>query len=166
MTGLISLPRPRPKGVGHDVDIISGATVTIMIIDDSVVRSSIKVARALGLGGLASSAYSGGPTYELNMDETTLQDWQTMVGDGTVRRLTLDVGQINTAFEETGDARVLRHIEVGEAEDTYIDFNLALVSSPSIGRSLLGKNEYNNLVKWMGRGRQRYFSDGPRDLFV
>ncbi|MBL4807574.1 MAG: regulatory protein NosR [Rhodobacteraceae bacterium] len=150
--GLDIVAEAAAEGVGHDVDIISGATVTIMIIDDSVVRSSIKVARALGLGGLASSAYSGGPSYELNMDETTVQDWQTMVGDGTVRRLTLDVGQINTAFEETGDVRVLRHEEAGEPDDTYIDLNLALVSSPSIGRSLLGENEYNNLVKWMEPG--------------
>ncbi|MCB1312754.1 MAG: FMN-binding protein, partial [Sedimentitalea sp.] len=40
-------------GAAHDLNIISGATVTIMVIDDSVVRSSIRVARELGLGGLA-----------------------------------------------------------------------------------------------------------------
>ena len=34
-------------------DIVSGATVTIMVIDDSIRRSAIKVARTLGLGGLA-----------------------------------------------------------------------------------------------------------------
>lgn len=150
--GLDIVAEAAAEGVGHDVDIISGATVTIMIIDDSIVRSSIKVARALGLGGLASSAYAAGPTYVLNMEETEIYDWQTMVGDGTVRRLTLDVGPINTAFEETGDPRVLRYAEAGAPEDTYIDLNLALVSAPGIGMSLLGENEYNNLVKWMDEG--------------
>jgi len=150
--GLDIVAEAAAEGVGHDVDIISGATVTIMIIDDSIVRSSIKVARALGLGGLASSTDTGGPSYVLNMDATEVYDWQTLAGDGSVRRLTLDIGQINTAFEETGDPRVLRHAEEGAPEDTYIDLNLALVSAPGIGLSLLGENEYSNLVKWMDEG--------------
>ena len=140
------------EGVGHDVEIISGATVTIMIIDDSVVRASIKVARALGLGGLDNSAAERGPTHVLNMNETEVYDWGTLVGDGSVRRLTIDVGQINEAFTATGDPRVERYAEKGEPEDTYIDLNLALVSAPGIGLSLLGENEYNNLTEWMEEG--------------
>ena len=45
-------------GSAHDLDIISGATVTVMVIDDSLVRAGLKVARALGLGGLAPNAPS------------------------------------------------------------------------------------------------------------
>ncbi len=140
------------EGVGHDVEIISGATVTIMIIDDSVVRASIKVARALGLGGLDNSAAERGPTHVLNMNEAEVYDWGTLVGDGSVRRLTIDVGQINEAFVATGDPRVNRYPEKGEPEDTYIDLNLALVSAPGIGLSLLGEHEYNNLTEWMDEG--------------
>ena len=140
------------EGVGHDVEIISGATVTIMIIDDSVVRASIKVARALGLGGLDNSAAEAGPTHVLNMEEAEIYDWGTLIGDGSVRRLTIDIGQINEAFTATGDPRVERYAEKGEPEDTYIDLNLALVSAPGIGLSLLGENEYNNLTEWMDEG--------------
>lgn len=147
-------------GTGHDVDIISGATVTIMIIDDSIVRSSIKVARALELGGLNNDAANAGPTHELNMDVRDIHDWNTMAGDGTLRRMTIDIGQINTAFAETDDARVLRHEEKGAPDDTYIDMHVALVSSPSIGLSLLGENEYGNLVEWMEDGEQAIFLMG------
>ncbi len=150
--GLDIIAEAAAEGVGHDVDIISGATVTVMIIDDSIVRSSIKVARALGLGGLDNSAALAGPTHVLNMEETAVFDWQTLVGDGSVRRLTLDIGQINTAFAATGDPRVLKHAEDGPPESTYIDLNLALVSAPGIGLSLLGENEYNNLTEWMDAG--------------
>ncbi len=150
--GLDIVAEAAAEGVGHDVDIISGATVTIMIIDDSVVRASIKVARILGLGGLDNSAAESGPTHVLNMDETTVYDWNTLIGDGSVRRLTLDVGQINAAFAETGDPRVLRHAEDGPDEQTYIDLNLALASAPGIGLSLLGENEYGNLTEWMDEG--------------
>ncbi|MCK5424613.1 MAG: FMN-binding protein [Emcibacter sp.] len=33
------------------VDIVSGATVTVMVIDDSIKRASVRAARVLGLGG-------------------------------------------------------------------------------------------------------------------
>ncbi len=150
--GLDIVAEAAAEGVGHDVEIISGATVTIMIIDDSVVRSSIKVARALGLGGLDNSAAEAGPTHVLNMEETAVYDWNTLVGNGAVRRLTLDIGQINAAFAATGDPRVLKRAEDGAPQDTYIDLNLALISAPGIGLSLLGENEYNNLTEWMDEG--------------
>lgn len=153
-SGLDIIAEAAAGGSGHDLDIISGATVTIMIIDDSIVRSSIKVARALGLGGLNNDAANAGPTHILNMDEQGINDWSTMAGDGTVRRLTLDIGQINDAFEATGDARVLKHIEPGEDDDLYIDMHTALVSAPSIGLSLMGEAEYENLVEWLEEGEQ------------
>jgi len=153
-SGLDIVAEAAAGGSGHDLDIISGATVTIMIIDDSVVRSSIKVARALGLGGLDNDAANAGPTHVLNMDEKGVKDWSTLSGDGSVRRMTLDVGQINQAFEDTGDARVLKHASKGSPEDTYIDMQTALVSAPSIGLSLMGDAEYKNLVTWLEEGEQ------------
>ena len=150
--GLDIVAEAAAGGSAHDIDIISGATVTIMIIDDSVVRSSIKVARALGLGGLNNDAANAGPTHVLNMEERTIRDWSTMAGDGTVRRMTLDIGQINEAFAATGDKRVLKYEEPGADDDTYIDMHVALVSAPAIGLSLMGENEYGNLVNWLKEG--------------
>ncbi len=144
-----------PSG-GRDLDIISGATVTIMVIDDSILRSGIKVARALGLGGLAAQAGGAAPGYALNMDETgvTISDWAALAGEGAVRRLTLDIGQINRAFAATGDPRAVRRPEPGDAGDTYIDLHATLVSAPAIGRSLLGEAEYRNLRDWLKPGEQ------------
>ncbi len=140
-------------GSAHDLDIISGATVTIMVIDDSIVRSGIRVARALGLGGL-SPLLATGPHREIDMGKNELRDWASLSGDGSIRRLTLDVGQINTAFEQAGDARAIARPEKGDSSDTYIDMHVALVSQPSIGRSLLGEAEYQNLVGWLKEGEE------------
>ncbi|PRY24525.1 NosR/NirI family nitrous oxide reductase transcriptional regulator [Aliiruegeria haliotis] len=137
-------------GSAHDLDIISGATVTIMVIDDSIVRGGIKVARALGLGGLVPEVT--GPKRELDMSMTETADWGTLSGDGSIRRLTLDVGQVNAAFEATGDERAIKRPERGDSDDTFIDMHMALVSVPTIGRSLLGDNEYKNLVEWLEEG--------------
>lgn len=138
-------------GEGHDLDIISGATVTIMVIDDSLVRAGIKVARALGLGGL-SPPQPEGPRRELDMAQSEVLGWVDLSGDGSVRRMTLDIGQINAAFEATGDQRAVDRPEPGNPEDTFIDMHLALVSVPTIGRSLLGDAEYENLINWLEPG--------------
>lgn len=156
-------------GSGHDVDIISGATVTVMVIDDSIVRSGIKVARALGLGGLMQKAQTG-PRFELDPNAEPPRDWSEIAGDGTVRRLTLDVGQINVAFAASGDERAAARPEPGEPSETFIDLETAVVSVPQIGRALLGDAEYANLLAWLeagehaivvaGRGRYSFKGSG------
>ena len=168
-SGLDLKAEAEQSGTAHDLDIISGATVTVMVIDDSLVRGGLKVARALGLGGLAPVAQAG-PARELKPGEGTVEDWQTLAGDGSVRGLALDVGQINRAFEETGDERAAARPEKGAEDETFIDMRAALVSVPTIGRSLLGANEYANLQDWLkegdhailvaGRGRYSFKGSG------
>lgn len=139
-------------GSAHDLDIISGATVTIMVIDDSIVRAGLKVARALGLGGLAPKSAPSGPVKKIDMTLISKETWTKLAGDGSIRRLNLDVGQINAAFEAAGDARAIARPEPGEPTEIYIDMHLALVSVPTVGISLLGKAEHGNLVKWLKKG--------------
>ena len=69
-----------------------------------------------------------------------ISDWQTLAGDGSIRSLRLDVGQVNSAFEESGDPRAIKRPEKGSPEDTFIEMQMALVSAPEIGRSLLGND--------------------------
>ena len=157
-------------GSAHDLDIISGATVTIMVIDDSIVRSGLKVSRALGLGGLALDAVDTGPKKEIDLDKQDVADWMTLTGDGAVRRLSLDVAQVNDAFVDQGDPRAVALPEPGPETDTFIDMYLALTDVPSIGLSLLGEAEYGNLKKRlkdgehallvMGRGRYSFKGSG------
>ncbi|MHA7774631.1 4Fe-4S binding protein [Roseibium sp. M-1] len=157
-------------GSAHDLDIISGATVTIMVIDDSIIRSGLKVARALGLGGLAPDIADQGPQKEIDPEKREISDWSTLTGDGSVRRLSLDVAQINEAFRRQGDPRALKRPEAGPETDTFIDLYLALADVPSIGLSLLGDAEYANLTKRLkdgehallvtGRGRYSFKGSG------
>jgi NosR/NirI family nitrous oxide reductase transcriptional regulator len=139
-------------GVAHDLNIISGATVTIMVIDDSVVRSSIRVARTLGLGGLAPETAPEGPKYAIDADTTAAGDWQTLVGDGTIRRLSLDVGQVNRAFEQVEDPRAAARPIAGAEDGTFIDLYATLVSIPGIADALLEPAEVQNLRDWLTGG--------------
>jgi len=139
------------RGSAHDLNIISGATVTVMVIDDGIIRAGLKVARALGLGGLTAEV-SSGPVYEIDTDAVAPASWMDMEGDGTVRRLSLDVGQVNTAFERLDDPRAARRALTDLPETTFIDMQMALVSVPGIGESILGEAENRNLKAWLEPG--------------
>jgi NosR/NirI family nitrous oxide reductase transcriptional regulator len=160
------------EGNGHELDIVSGATVTIMVIDDSIIRSGLRVARALGLGGLEAEQRHAGPVRRLRTtpDPVPSTNWQTLAGDGSLRSLRLDVGQINRAFELSSDARAAGRPESGAADETFIEMQLALLSDPEIGITLLGEQEYSNLQAWLtegehailvlGRGRYSFKGSG------
>ncbi|HCZ00576.1 MAG: 4Fe-4S binding protein [Rhodobacterales bacterium RIFCSPHIGHO2_02_FULL_62_130] len=139
------------SGGKHDLDIISGATVTVMVLDDSILRSGLKVARSLGLGGLTPDVVSG-PTAELNPDAIAPADWMTMEGDGTLRRLSLDVGQVNEAFAALNDPRATAKPETAPADSTFIEMQAALVSVPAIGQALLSAGDQTNLQSWLKPG--------------
>ncbi len=158
------------QGSAHELNIISGATVTIMVIDDSIIRSGLIVARALGLGGLAPVGAPAGPTLEIDPTVPAGRDWQTMAGDGSVRQLAIDVGQINQTYAASGDALAASKPEAGDASDTFINMQAALVSVPALGKSLLGDVEFANLDTWLedgehailitGRGRYSFKGSG------
>lgn len=150
--GLDLVAEAETGGTGHDVEIISGATVTVMVIDDSIVRSGLKVARALGLGGLQPDAKASGPAFEIDPDATAPKDWMAMEGDGTLRRLSLDVAQVNAAFAAMEDKRAAERALTEPPETTFIDMQTALVSVPAIGKAILGEAEYANLAGWLEPG--------------
>lgn len=150
--GLDLVAEAKSGGTAHDVDIISGATVTVMVIDDSIVRSGLKVARALGLGGLTQESEQAGPRFTVNADAAAPVDWIEAEGDGTIRRLSLDIAQVNAAFAEHADARARERALTGPPETTFIDMHAALVSVPAIGKALLGPAEEANLRTWLKEG--------------
>ncbi|WBU58954.1 NosR/NirI family protein [Paracoccus albus] len=150
-TGLDLVAEAEAGGSAHELNIVSGATVTVMVIDDSIVRSSLKVARALGLGGLSAGQESGA-TAEVDPDATAADDWSVLEGDGTLRKLELTVAEVNEAFAALGDPRSDARALTEPPETTFIEMQTALVSVPGIGRTLLGQAEYANLESWLAEG--------------
>jgi NosR/NirI family nitrous oxide reductase transcriptional regulator len=111
----------------------------------------------LGLGGLQAELSDSGPQKVLDRptgEDIPVSDWQTLTGDGSVRSLRLDVGQVNQAFIDTGDERAIKRPEKGNDGDTFVEMHMALVSVPEIGRTLMGDQEYENLVNWLGEGEE------------
>ncbi|MEN1941890.1 4Fe-4S binding protein [Luteimonas sp. MJ174] len=143
------------------VDLVSGATVTVLVMGESVTRSAARVARLLGLDGSGRPATTGATsaapvtaTRVLDPEAGSIAAWPQLVDEGAVAHLALTVGDVNRSFAEAGDPEAVRRPHAGAPGDRFIDLYAALVSQPAIGRSLLGESEYASMLRMLSPGQQ------------
>lgn len=147
----------------NPVDMVSGATVSMMVIGDSIMRSALKIARSRGIGGAVAAAPAAAAPRQIIRSVGAPQNWQALLGEGSVRRLTLTNSDVNEAFRRTGNADAIAHSETGPPDAPFVDLYVALASIPSVGRSLLGEAEYETLAKRLKPDQQAFLiaGDGP-----
>ncbi len=139
-------------------DIVSGATVTVLVMADSIVRSAVRLIRTgrIAAAGSDTASRAGAATQvqTVDMDAPAGRDWHSLLGDGSIRRLRLSVGDVNDAFARSGNKEAAAHPEPGDPDETFIDLYAALVSVPAIGKSLLGDAGYERLRSRLKPGQQ------------
>ncbi|WP_244595628.1 NosR/NirI family protein [Bosea lathyri] len=150
--GAVAVGAERPP----QVDIVSGATVTVLVMGDSVVRSAVRLIKSgrLGSGRQPGSAAAAPAVKTVDLERSELRDWETLLGDGSVRRLSLTIGEVSEAFAKAGNQAAADNPEPGDANDPFIDLYLAPVSVPTIGRSLLGDAAFEQLRARLKPGQQ------------
>ena len=150
---------PVSTGAEHppQVDIVSGATVTILVMGDSVIRSAVRLIRS-GRLGTAQAPVPGAAlphsVKSVDLARSEVRDWESLLGDGSVRRLQLTIGEINEAFGKSGNPAAAANPEPGNPNETFIDLYVAPVTVPTIGRSLLGDEGYEQLKARLKPGQQ------------
>ena len=125
------------------IDAVSGATVTVMVVNEAIMRSAHRVAVSLGLVA-AHSQIKNKPAIVL-MDEYQKASWTTLTGDGSIRRLLLNRGQVDDAFIGS-EAEGIESASAEKRDDTFIDLYVAELNPPTIGRNLLGERQYQDLM--------------------
>jgi NosR/NirI family transcriptional regulator, nitrous oxide reductase regulator len=122
------------------------------VIAESIVRSAVRVARAQGMAG-ATPAAAPAPR-EIDPDHTAPADWLAMLGDGSVRRLSLSVGDVTEAFKRAGNQTAADRPEAADPAAPFIDMYAAPVSVPAIGKRLLGEAGFAALQQSLKPGQQ------------
>ncbi len=135
------------SGNQHAVDAISGATVTAIVINDSIHRTAIKVAHGNKHEAPIVRATLLNPPY-------TPSDWNALLQDGSIRRLTLNHGAVDAAFKKIGVHSDELYVKPSAPEELFIDLHVTLVSLQTIGLNLLGEAEFNNMQHWLAPGQQ------------
>lgn len=148
-------------------DAISGATVTVMVVNETIMRAARKVARALELPGFSASDQVLPATIKANL--YTPADWLQLLGDGSLRRLALTRGQVDTAFAGT-EAEEIDRAKSSQQDDIFIELVYAPLNIPTIGRNLLGESQYQWLmgellpgdqaIAVLGKGRYSFKGNG------
>lgn len=158
--GLNFIDSPPRHGAPPPVDIISGATVTLMVIGDSITRSAIAVARAYGVDGAAPAGTQAAapavaaPARLIDESRDAVEPWQALLDAGAVRNLRLSPEDVNRVFRESGRQDAAERGQEAADDALFIDLYVALASVPSIGRSLLGDAEWQRLKERLQPGQQ------------
>jgi NosR/NirI family nitrous oxide reductase transcriptional regulator len=129
------------------VDGLSGATVTVMVVNEVIMRTAHRVGVELGL--VEDSGVKRPPIAEVNNEPFQQASWQQLTDDGSIRRLLLTRGQVDDSFKGS-DAEGVEAAAPDQREDALIDLYAAYLDAPTIGRNLLGENQYqwlNSILK-------------------
>jgi len=133
------------------VDAVTGATVTVMVLNETVMRAAHKVAVSLALID-AHAAIRSRPA-RIRDEYYQRSDWAELTGNGAIRRLHLTRGQIDDGFKGS-EAEGVEEAPAEQREDTFIDLYLTHLNPPTIGRALLGDNQYRQLMDELKPGEQ------------
>ena len=125
------------------IDAVAGATVTVMVVNEIVMRAAPTVAVSLGLiedGGSVRPKPA-----QVRLDAFQPATWAELTGNGAIRRLQLNRGQIDDAFKGT-EAASVGAADAAHRADDFIDLYTALLNPPTVGRNLLGERQYQELM--------------------
>jgi transcriptional regulator of nitric oxide reductase len=120
------------------IDGVAKATASVRIINQTLLAASLHVARAR-LG------FAGGRDPELlarvRQDTFRPLDWDGLTRAGLVAHLRVTRAQVDRAFEGSG----VEQAGAGAADDTFTEVWVVYLSSPLVGRNLLGDKGWAHL---------------------
>jgi len=131
------------------VDAVTGATVTVIVVNETILRAAHKVAIELGI--IEPTAEESLPASTVKMDQFQPANWATLTGDGTIRRMHLTRADVDEAFLETPAADV-DVAKPSAKQDTFIDLYYTYLNPPTAGKNLLGESEYQWLMNELKPG--------------
>lgn len=120
------------------IDGISKATASVLIANESILASAIKVARER-LAGIAPK-----PVGYPNKDIYEKLNWNQLIKKGLIQNLKITNKEIEELFEDTEFAQEDK-IALSEPQNTYIDLWVADLGIPTVARNLLSKENINEL---------------------
>ncbi|MCG6658203.1 4Fe-4S binding protein [Halomonas campisalis] len=136
----------RTEGGGVHIDGISSATVSVIIINDVVLSSALKVARN------TLEEFAQAPSAQPKADLYEPLTWQQMLDRGYIGRWRLSVEEAEALI---GNAlNVYPGVPKPQPDEPFTDIFFAYVNAPIIGRNLLGDETFARLTDSLKNGDQ------------
>lgn len=125
------------------IDGLSGATVTVMVMNVGVTRSATELARALKIIEGGSAAVEAAT---VNQDYFEVRSWQQLSADQSIRRLALTKQDVDEAFKGTAAADV-EQTTGPEGAEAFTEIYYTLLNIPTIGRNILDDTGYQSMME-------------------
>ncbi|MBI1422313.1 MAG: 4Fe-4S binding protein [Gammaproteobacteria bacterium] len=141
-----------------NVDAITGATVTVIVVNRTIMRAARKIAIARHI--IKPTVAEQSPPAQVRMDVYDVRDWKFLTGNGAIRHMLLTVPEVDEAFKGTKaetqpgakEPGICVELPTGQRCDAFIDMYYAYLNAPTIGRNLLGESQYNWLMSQLKPG--------------
>ncbi len=131
------------------IDGLSGATVTVMVMNVAITKAATKAAESLGI--IKASRGIIQPKSTIKQDVYSQKNWLELTGDGSIRKLFLDNKSVQQAFEGTLGADV-DTVADSKKDEMFAELYYAIADIPTIGKNLFGESEYQWLTKDLKEG--------------
>lgn len=135
------------------IDAISSATVTSMVVNETIMNSALKVAASRKL--IAGAADADARTAAVRTDYYQPADWDTLTGNGAIAHLQLKRQAITDVFKGQPESGLVDDPTApapGHEGDVFIDLYFADVTPPTVGRNLLGTSAHADLMRQLKPG--------------
>ena len=131
------------------IDGITKATASVLIINQSVIASAVKVARAkLGFAGSSASANPAKP----RTDNYRPMTWDELRREGLVAPVSFSNEVVEKEFAGTS-VEELDAAGLAAPKEAFVDLYIADPLIPSVGRALLGDKPYEKLLSDLPDGQ-------------
>ena len=131
------------------IDGLSGATVTVMVMNVGITKAATKVAQSMGIIKKQNGIIQ--PPSTIKPEVFAKADWQTLTGDGSIRKLYLNRKTVDDSFVGT-EAEHVDEADADEKQDMFTEIYYTLADVPSVGKNLFGESEYNWLMGTLKEG--------------
>jgi len=142
------------KGTVH-IDAISSATVTSMSVNQTIMNAALKIAVSRRLISRTALGISAGPA-KVRRNYYVPATWKSLRANGAIRRLRVTRQMVAHAFRGKKKAEVVddvtRVLSQPGGSHNFITLYYADITPPSVGRNLLGKARYTQLMKQLKPG--------------
>jgi NosR/NirI family nitrous oxide reductase transcriptional regulator len=133
-----------------DIDAISGATISSIVINDTILRAARAVARSRGLLG-------GGA---LDFESFAPAGWQELVAEGSLVPFAVTIGEAERALSASGARLYPAGVDVPPPDAPLLNLYFGLATPARVGQNLLGAQAYNRVMAGLSEGDQLVFVGG------
>ena len=131
------------------IDGVSKATVSVIIVNDTILSSALQVARNKLEG------FEQQPAASPKMDIYEPLDWQQLLDRGFVKHWQLQREPVEQALGQSLENYLELYIEE-EDDPRFTDIYYAYLNAPIIGKNLLGEEGFKRLLDGMKPGEQAF----------